>query len=112
MLPRLLGTKLDSPAHPTDVTFTKFLRSSAVGNDLHAHLADALWTVDSPNQSIEQLGDVLSCFLGWGWGAPREVWKIEERVVLGECFNPRPHLSETIPITMWGLLPWAAPSCH
>jgi len=56
--------------------------------DLNSSLASILWTTESPGQSIERLSDVLNVRLGWRQGGTRELWKLEERVVLGELFVP------------------------
>lgn len=42
------------------------------------------------------LSDVLTVKLGWGAGAPRELWKLEERVVLGESTQRKR--------AVWGLM--------
>lgn len=40
-------------------------------------------------EAIIEFADVLTVLLHWGWGAKREPWELEERVVLGEYFSTR-----------------------
>lgn len=41
-------------------------------------------------QSIEELGEVLCVFLQWSYGAPRKVWELEQRLVLGKTTASAP----------------------
>ena len=63
------------------VDFWRFGPSSEL--NLYSMLAMILWDKQS-NASIEFLSDVLTVRLGWGHGSTRELWSIDERVVLGE----------------------------
>jgi hypothetical protein len=42
-----------------------------------------MWGADHPNAAIEEFSDIIMIRLGWDWGAPKELWQLEERVVLG-----------------------------
>lgn len=52
--------------------------------NMYSMLATILWQ-QQPNASIEYLSDILTVRLIWNHGATRELWKIDERVVLGGC---------------------------
>nr|XP_019050735.1 hypothetical protein I302_01176 [Kwoniella bestiolae CBS 10118]OCF29665.1 hypothetical protein I302_01176 [Kwoniella bestiolae CBS 10118] len=79
----LFKTHVDSdpPQHSSYVTF---MRSSNLSPDIYSHLSQILWNADSDSQqqSLIELGDILTVMLDWAHGAKREVWKLEERVVL------------------------------
>ncbi|KAK6907823.1 hypothetical protein I203_101824 [Kwoniella mangroviensis CBS 8507] len=80
---RLFKTRVESDP-PQNSSYVTFLRSSHVSPDIYSHLSQILWNTDSDSQqqSLIELGDILTVMLEWGSGAKREVWKLEERVVL------------------------------
>ncbi|CAD6585338.1 MAG: hypothetical protein TREMPRED_004111 [Tremellales sp. Tagirdzhanova-0007] len=81
---RLFSSRIDSDRpYGQKATHVQFLRHSSRAMNLQSALADVLWSPESPGQSIEVLSDVLTVKLGWAVGATRELWKLEESVVLG-----------------------------
>ena len=83
--PRLFQSEIDSDQLITrHATYVQFMRQPLTSPDLNSSLASILWTPEAPGQSIEVLSDVLTVKLGWRPGAVRELWKLEERVVLGQ----------------------------
>ncbi|WWC60665.1 uncharacterized protein I303_103240 [Kwoniella dejecticola CBS 10117] len=79
--PRLFQTLVDGDP-PQRSSFVTFSRSNAISPDIYSHLAQLLWNTDSSSQSLVELGDVLTVMLEWSAGAKREIWKLDERVVL------------------------------
>ncbi|KAK8865579.1 hypothetical protein IAR55_000723 [Kwoniella newhampshirensis] len=79
---RLFNTLIQrDPPHPP-ATHVNFRRRAGLPNDVYSHLAEILWGADAPNQSINELSDVLTVMLGWTPGSAREIWQLEETVVL------------------------------
>ena len=46
--------------------------------------AGIMWGADHPNAAIDAFSDIIMIRLGWEWSAPKELWQLEDRVVLGE----------------------------
>ncbi|WWC68303.1 uncharacterized protein I206_102227 [Kwoniella pini CBS 10737] len=67
---------------PQRSSFVTFMRSNTISPDIYSHLAQVLWATDSSSQSLVDLGDILTVMLEWSAGAKREIWKLEQRVVL------------------------------
>ena len=65
-------------------TYVQFIRHTDVPFDLCSCLAGILWTLEAPGQSIGFLSDVLTVRLAWRAGSRRDIWKLEEQVVLGQ----------------------------
>ncbi|WWC88215.1 uncharacterized protein L201_003120 [Kwoniella dendrophila CBS 6074] len=78
---RLFKTHVDGD-HPQHSSYVTFRRSSNVNPDIYSHLSQILWSSDSTSQSLIELGDILTVMLDWSPGAKREIWKLDERVVL------------------------------
>ena len=66
-----------------DATFVQFQRLPDFPLSLYPALASVLWQREMPGRTIELLSDILTVRLDWGYNAARELWKLEERVVLG-----------------------------
>lgn len=84
---RLFKTSIASTPHQ-HATHVNFRRTAGMSNEIYPHLASILWTPEAPGQSIESFSEILSVFIDWEYGAPRELWKLDERVVLGESMRP------------------------
>lgn len=84
---RLFKTSIASIPHQ-HATHVNFRRSASMSNEIYPHLASILWTPEAPGQSIEWFSEILSVFIDWEYGAPRELWKLDERVVLGRSMRP------------------------
>ncbi|WVR05535.1 hypothetical protein IAU60_002553 [Kwoniella sp. DSM 27419] len=78
---RLFQTEVDGEP-PRSSSFVTFMRSAGLPCDVHSQLASILWDADSPGQGLVEVGDILTVFIDWQRMAPREVWKLEERVTL------------------------------
>ncbi|OCF31828.1 hypothetical protein I316_06426 [Kwoniella heveanensis BCC8398] len=78
---RLMNTEVDGepPQRSTHVTFQ---RRQNTPSDIYSHLADLIWNSDMSGQGIIELGEILTVFIDWAYGAPRDVWRLDERVVL------------------------------
>ncbi|WVF71016.1 hypothetical protein IAT40_005812 [Kwoniella sp. CBS 6097] len=78
---RLMKTEVDGePPHRS--THVIFQRKQNTPSDIYSHLADLIWDSDMSGQGIIELGDILTVFIDWAYGAPRNVWRLDERVVL------------------------------
>ena len=81
---RLFNSRIDSDQPFSQrATHVQFLRHPAGAGNFQAALAEVLWSPESPGQSIEILSDVLTVKIGWTIGSAKELWKLDERVVLG-----------------------------
>lgn len=79
---RLFGSQLE--LQPLEWhTFVNLQRNPAKNYDVQSAIASILWNDDSNAPYIVQLASILTINLEWMPGAPRELWKLEERVVLG-----------------------------
>ncbi|WWD18247.1 hypothetical protein CI109_102697 [Kwoniella shandongensis] len=79
---RLFSTLIDRDPPPPPATHVNFRRRAGLPNDVYSHLAEILWVADAPDQSIKELSDILTVMIGWNAGAAREIWKLEETVIL------------------------------
>ncbi|WVQ96945.1 hypothetical protein IAU59_004054 [Kwoniella sp. CBS 9459] len=78
---RLMKTEVDGEP-PRQSTHVIFQRKKDIPSDIYSHLADLIWNSDMSGQGIVELGDILTVFIDWAYGAPRDVWRLDERVVL------------------------------
>ncbi|KAK4684998.1 hypothetical protein P7C73_g5163, partial [Tremellales sp. Uapishka_1] len=80
---RLFWSKIDAQAI-TETSIVNFVRNGSdnLAPNLYSHLAGILWKPETPGQSIEELGDILTVTLDWGMNAERVLWEIEPRIVL------------------------------
>ncbi|WRT66035.1 uncharacterized protein IL334_002986 [Kwoniella shivajii] len=78
---RMFQTHVDGD-HPQRSSYVTFNRGFNTPPDIYSHLANVLWQSDSASQSLVDLGDILTVILDWTPAATREVWKLDERVVL------------------------------
>lgn len=102
---RLLYTRT-SPELADPPSFVRFDRRYNVADNFHAHLADVLWwrpaDADAKvDEAIDALGgdvkpdsllatpDMLCVLLSVLPGAKREVWQLEEEIVLGKFAGTR-----------------------
>jgi hypothetical protein len=63
------------------VTNVTIWRSQIV-NDVYAGLANALWETGDEPASIEETSDVLVTFIGWNPDAKRQLFKLDQKLVL------------------------------
>ena len=82
--PRTLFHSHINSDQPVNPSFVRFSREADGPHDAIGALAHILWTQTQSNASIDILGDILTVAISWEYGAPRELWKIDEKLVLGE----------------------------
>ncbi|KIS01744.1 hypothetical protein L804_01623 [Cryptococcus deuterogattii 2001/935-1] len=74
----LTGHTPDSISSASYVTFVR----QPTGNDVNTQLADVFWGPEAQTTSIKKLGDVLTVYLDWKPSSAREVWKLDEEIML------------------------------
>lgn len=91
---RLLHTHLEPPLVPAP-TFVNVERQTGVKSDMLSQLANVFWrgnmetsslvpASSSSPESIVEFGDTLGVLVKWTYGAERDMWNMQERIVLGE----------------------------
>ncbi|ORX35476.1 hypothetical protein BD324DRAFT_632995 [Kockovaella imperatae] len=80
--PALLFNSLLDGDIPSASAHVNFRRSTDVGLDIYSALASILWKPDQSSQTILELSDILTVKLDWGYGAPRELWHLQDKIIL------------------------------
>ena len=73
----------DADMHPIKASYVRFSRDPDGPIDSLSALANLLWTPLNPNSSIGRLGDILTVALHWSYNGRRELWRLDETLVLG-----------------------------
>ncbi|KAL0252987.1 hypothetical protein I308_102381 [Cryptococcus tetragattii IND107] len=80
---RIFETKVTghTPDSISSASYVTFVRQPT-GNDVYTQLADVFWGPEAQTPSIKKLGDVLTVYLDWKPSSAREVWKLDEEIML------------------------------
>ncbi|OWZ79421.1 hypothetical protein C365_01682 [Cryptococcus neoformans Bt85] len=75
---KVTGHTPDSVSSASYVTFVR----QPTGNDVYTQLADVFWGPEAQTTSIKKLGDVLTVYLDWKPSSAREIWQLDEEIML------------------------------